>query len=561
MKKLLLIAGYLLGITTLTAQIVNIPDANFKAYLVGNVSINTNMDTEIQLSEANAFNGTINVFNQNINDLTGIESFTALSQLNCYDNNLNTLDVSNNTALTLLSCGDNNLTSLDVSSNVNLTTLICSFNDITSLDVSNNVALDLFWCNVNQLTAIDVSMLPLLASFSVASNSLTTLDVSANSVLADLTCQTNNLTSLNVANGNNTNFTAFSAILNPALTCIQVDDSLYSATNWTSIDAASSFNENCLGGCIVNIPDASFKSQLLFNVSINTNADAEIQCTEASAYTGTINVSSSSISDLTGIEAFTSLTNLNCSGNLLTSLNVSSNTALTNLDCTLNSLTSLNVSNNAALIILGCNQNQITSLDVSANTNLTTLSCSNNYLTSLNVANSTALTTLNCGYNYLTALDVSNNTSLITLYCWYNQLTMLNAKNTNNTNFTNFNAVVNPSLTCIQVDNAAYSTTNWPSIDVTASFSENCNYGIENNQLTSVSLYPNPATDFITIELDETFNNAKVEILNALGQVVSNQPINSNITTLQLPVQNGIYFIKLTVDHKTKTERLLVAGY
>ena len=50
MKKLLLIfiALPMIGF----GQNVNIPDANFKAYLVGNTAINTNGDSEIQVSEA-----------------------------------------------------------------------------------------------------------------------------------------------------------------------------------------------------------------------------------------------------------------------------------------------------------------------------------------------------------------------------------------------------------------------------------------------------------------------------------------------------------------------------
>jgi hypothetical protein len=83
---------------------------------------------------------------------------------------------------------------------------------------------------------------------------------------------------------------------------------------------------------IVNIPDANFKSLLVANTSINTNADAEIQTSEAAAYTGIINanINRVSIADLTGIEAFTAITYLNCGGsNSLTSLNVSANTALT----------------------------------------------------------------------------------------------------------------------------------------------------------------------------------------------------------------------------------------
>ena len=61
-----------------------------------------------------------------------------------------------------------------------------------------------------------------------------------------------------------------------------------------------------------------------------------------------LRISKNGISDLTGIEAFTALTSLYCSGNELTSLDVSKNTALTGLWCYDNQLTSLDVSNNTA---------------------------------------------------------------------------------------------------------------------------------------------------------------------------------------------------------------------
>ena len=41
------------------SQNVNIPDSNFKNYLLNNVNVNTNNDNEIQVSEANAFSGTL----------------------------------------------------------------------------------------------------------------------------------------------------------------------------------------------------------------------------------------------------------------------------------------------------------------------------------------------------------------------------------------------------------------------------------------------------------------------------------------------------------------------
>ena len=138
-------------------QNVNIPDANFKAYLVGNTAINTNGDNQIQVSEASAFNGGINCYSMNISNLKGIEAFTALTVLDCSFNNLTSLDVSKNTALHGLVCFDNQLTSLDVSQNTALTDLDCGDNQLTSLNVSKNTALTTLRCFSNQLTSLDLS--------------------------------------------------------------------------------------------------------------------------------------------------------------------------------------------------------------------------------------------------------------------------------------------------------------------------------------------------------------------------------------------------------------------
>jgi len=67
-----------------------------------------------------------------------------------------------------------------------------------------------------------------------------------------LECEQNQLTCLNVANGNNTNITPyhfFRARFNPNLTCIEVDDSLWSDENWSFIDEQTSFSEHCGNDC------------------------------------------------------------------------------------------------------------------------------------------------------------------------------------------------------------------------------------------------------------------------------------------------------------------------
>ena len=87
----------------------------------------------------------------------------------------------------------------------------------------------------------------------------------------------------------------------------------------------------------------------------------------------------------------------------------------------------------------------------------------------------TALTLLSCGHNPLTNLDLSNNTLLTTLWCYECQLTCLNIANGHNTNIDWLSLGGNPNLTCIEVDDASWSTANWPEIlEPQLSFSENC---------------------------------------------------------------------------------------
>jgi hypothetical protein len=170
----------------------------------------------------------------------------------------------------------------------------------------------------------------------------------------------------------------------------------------------------------------------------------------------------------------TALILLEYSFNQLTSIDVSNNTVLTHLGSHLNQITSLDVSNNTDLISLYCTGNLLTSLDVSFNTSLVSLSCSDNQLTSLDVSNNTALLDLKCNSNQITNLDLSNNPVFYNLECYNNQLTSLDVRNGNNINFYQFNAAVNSNLYCIDVDDVAWSDTNWTNIDSWASFSTNC---------------------------------------------------------------------------------------
>ena len=88
-----------------------------------------------------------------------------------------------------------------------------------------------------------------------------------------------------------------------------------------------------------------------------------------------LEVSNSQISNLEGIEYFSSLQILNCGGNTLNNLNISQNSELEKLNCPNNKLKELDISQNSNLQVLVCSENEFTSLNVSQNYKLRSLYC------------------------------------------------------------------------------------------------------------------------------------------------------------------------------------------
>ncbi len=331
----------------------------------------------------------------------------------------------------------------------------------------------------------------------------------------------------------------------------------------------------------VNIPDAIFKAYLVNNTAINTNGDNQIQVSEASAFNGIIDCGYMNISNLTGIEAFVSLTTLSCPYNQLTSLDVSTCSALTDLYCSDNQLTSLDVSTCSALTDLYCSTNNLTSLDVSTCTALTNLACYYNQLTSLDVSTCTALTYLDCGTNNLTSLDVSICTALIYLDCGYssltsldvsgcttlyylscsgNNLTSLDVKNGNNINMVYFNAEVNPNLSCIEVDNVAFSNANWSDdIDATASFSLNCSGAgiLDINERNILMLYPNPTNgDFTITGLELLGIVSSLSLTDMNGKVV--KVLDTKATKFSMAsIKPGVYFLNIISGNKQEVLKIM----
>ena len=225
MKKLLLILLCLPIIGF--GQKTYVPDDNFEAILESNpwsfMGDGIANNDSVLTANINWITN-LNVSNLNISDLTGIEDFIALTWLECDNNLLTTLDVSYNTLLSTLWCYVNPMTNINL--NINLNTLS-----------AHNM----------QLTNIDLSVATALHHIGLESNQLTSLDLSANTALGNgysLICHNNQLTSLDLRNGSNTTL-GLITLNNPNLFCIDVDNTAWSTTNWTSIDPQHYFSTNC----------------------------------------------------------------------------------------------------------------------------------------------------------------------------------------------------------------------------------------------------------------------------------------------------------------------------
>jgi hypothetical protein len=118
------------------------------------VSINGIEQTLLGSSTDNTFSIDVSTEKNIVIKATNASSIT---EMNCYKNELTSLNVSGLTSLGYLTCSDNNLTSLDVSSLTSLKHLSCSYNSLTSLDVSSCFLLTNLYCHTNSLTSLDVS--------------------------------------------------------------------------------------------------------------------------------------------------------------------------------------------------------------------------------------------------------------------------------------------------------------------------------------------------------------------------------------------------------------------
>lgn len=180
-------------------ELVYIPDPNFEAALIEQgIDSKADPDHYILITDAEAVTN-LDISSREIEDLTGIEAFINLVYLNCSNNLLSELDISNIQGLQLLVCNNNQLSTLNVSQNLSLQRISCNNNLLTSLDVSQHNSLLTLECAGNNIPDLDVSYNLALVALDCSNNPMGTLDVSQNQVLERLYCGSNQLSTLDIS--------------------------------------------------------------------------------------------------------------------------------------------------------------------------------------------------------------------------------------------------------------------------------------------------------------------------------------------------------------------------
>ncbi|WP_197276046.1 T9SS type A sorting domain-containing protein [Mangrovimonas sp. TPBH4] len=347
------------------------------------------------------------------------------------------------------------------------------------------------------------------------------------------------------------------------------------------------------------IPDSNFEQKLI-DLGYDDVLDGEVLTNSINTITS-LDLQSANISDLTGIEDFTSLNflylyynnldeidvsaltqlkQLYLNGNNVSELDLSNNSLLKHLDITGNNLSSLDISNCSQLISLKAYNNNLSYLDISNNTSLTSLFLNNNSFTELTLSNSTltglftegnsltsldlsnlpSLNFLDCSNSGLTSLDVSNNPNLSILKCHNNDLTELDLSNNPDLGelkcMDNALAELDVSL-CESIYTVDCSNNNLTAVNVSGASSATTNmlfqFVCDNNQLTSVD-FSELGTDsvFKISASNNNFSEVNLSNLDLSGYIQLDFTSNPDLTCILVDEGVSVDPIFLDIDEQTE---------
>lgn len=590
--KLILFTLITLFTVVTNAQNIAFSDINFKNALLNNI-VDTNFDGEISIAEAGSIHVRIlNIDNSNITNLSGIEHFTSLDGLSAKNNDLESVDLSQNTMLSRLDLSSNNLSSIDLSQNTELTLLTLKQNQIEVIDLSNNINLESLYLSTNLLNVINVTNNTELTRLILDYNSLTSINVSNNSKLEILSLLTNELSFIDVSQ--NSELTELH-VGNNNLDCINIQANL----NLRRLDIRqNNFETLTIDNPTIELLDfrgnqnlqsaylegPQFQTAPYFGLSFINCTQLQNICVNAQYvqlienlliqpnYTPAVVSSNCNVTPpcnlITSCTDLVAIPDPNFEQALL-DLNIDTDGLLNGTMCREDSLpvTFLSVGSKNINDLTGIEafinleylwaiDNQVTTLELTQNIALKELYISNNELSAINLTQNIQLEYLDIRTNQFSTVDISQNVNLIDLYCSSNNLISLNVStNTalkilhcHSNNLTDLDVNTNTLLFGLACSNNAIT-----SLDVSNNpllYGVNCAY----NELTSIDFSANPLLNNVRCHDNEIINldfstNTVLEILEC----------NSNkLKSLNLKNGNNTNIVYMTSSDNVDLSCILV---
>lgn len=201
-----------------------------------------------------------------------------------------------------------------------------------------------------------------------------------------------------------------------------------------------------------------------------------------------------------------------------------------------------------------CDSSRLVYLNI--NESVDSLYCNDNLLTSLVFSMRPGIKYIKANSNKLKRI-VFYNSSIKDIDIRNNELERLTIYNNAANNIINLNTTNNPDLYCIQTNRSiANAQANWV-IDNQTTIASNC-YSTWNSintlsSLSEVSIYPNPTTSDIQLDLGQIYETVNILVYNSLGQQVnSSKQQHSQQATIVLPKAKGLYLLQVQTEKGQK---------
>ena len=82
--------------------------------------------------------------------------------------------------------------------------------------------------------------------------------------------------------------------------------------------------------------------------------------------------------------------------------------------------------------------------------------------------------------------------------------------------------------------------------------------GLENIERNCFSIYPNPTTNTLTIQLNSPITNGSIILTNIVGQVVYTAAINLKSKIINLKsLPSGLYFVQVVTDKGSVVKKVI----